>query len=169
MQIETERLILKRPKLADVPTLFQFLGNPEAMAFTQVDASMRDCRRRVAVHERQRRRHGYAPWTIRLRDGERIIGWGGLYDDPFDSGWGVELGYFFHPDAWGQGYASELAGAALAFADWTLGLPSVTAFAHPDNAGSQRVLDKAGFKVVRFLPDMDRLWYERKRPRAGYA
>jgi ribosomal-protein-alanine N-acetyltransferase len=30
---------------------------------------------------------------------KRIVGWGGLYDDPFDSGWGVEVGYFFHPSA----------------------------------------------------------------------
>jgi ribosomal-protein-alanine N-acetyltransferase len=42
-----------------------------------------------------------------------------------------------------------------------LHLPAVSAFARRDNAGSRRVLEKAGFAVVRFLPEMDRLLYRR--------
>ncbi len=67
--------------------MFEFLGNPEAMQFTHVDASLKECRQRIAVHERQRRRCGYAPWTEVLKDNGRLIGWGGLYNDPFDPGW----------------------------------------------------------------------------------
>jgi len=95
----TERLILRPPTLADVIRLFEFLGDAEAMRYTHVDASLRDCRRRVALHEWRRRRNGYAPWTILTKAEGRIIGWGGLYDDPFDPGWGVEVGYFLHPQA----------------------------------------------------------------------
>jgi RimJ/RimL family protein N-acetyltransferase len=38
---------------------------------------------------------------------DRIVGWGGLYNHPFDPGWGMEIAYFFHPDVWGQGYATD--------------------------------------------------------------
>src|SRR5215831_532116 len=54
MATETARLMLRRPMLADVPELFAFLGDAAAMQYTHVDASIRDCRRRVAAHERRR-------------------------------------------------------------------------------------------------------------------
>jgi RimJ/RimL family protein N-acetyltransferase len=163
MDIETARLILRRPRLRDVPALFEFLGDAEAMGHTHADASPRDCRRRVAVHEWRRRQDGYAPWTVVAKADGRAIGWGGLYDDPFAPGWGVEVAYFFHPSAWGQGFASEMVAACMNVADHTLHLPEVRAFAHPENAGSRRVLEKAGFAVARFVPEMDRLLYRRHR------
>jgi ribosomal-protein-alanine N-acetyltransferase len=165
MDIETARLILRRPALRDVPALFVFLGDTTAMRHTHADASLRACRRRVAVHERRRRRDGYAPWTILTKSDGRIVGWGGLYDDPFEPGWGVEIGYFFDPASWGRGYATELVAACTDVADRVLLLPEVGAFAHPENAGSRRVLEKSGFAIVRFVPEMDRFLYRRTRPR----
>ncbi|WP_408914458.1 GNAT family N-acetyltransferase [Brucella pseudogrignonensis] len=151
----------KKPKLSDVPRLFEFLGDPVAMQYTLVDASLKDCRRRIAIHEWKRRIDGCAPWTILSKASNQIIGWGGLYDDPFDPGWGVELGYYFHPSAWGQGFGSELAAAALEEAEQELKLPKVGAFARPENKASLHVLEKAGFKVIRFVPDFERFFLER--------
>lgn len=48
-----------------------------------------------------------------------------------------------------------------------LGLPEVSAFAHPDNAASRRVLAKAGFAPVRTVPEMDRILYWRPRMRTA--
>lgn len=163
MDIATGRLILRRPTLADAPILFEFLGNADAMLYTHADASLRQCRRRLAVHEWRRRSRGYAPWVVVAKADSRIIGWGGLYDDPFQPGWGVEIGYFFHPAAWRQGYATELTTACTAVADHVLRLPDISAFAHPENVGSHRVLEKAGFDVLRFVPEMNRLLYRRTR------
>ena len=94
----------------------------------------------------------------------RIIGWGGLYHDPFDPGWGVEVGYFFDPAVWGHGYATELIGVCISLADHVLLLPEIQGFARPENVGSRRLLEKTGFKVVRFVPEMERLLYRRSRP-----
>jgi ribosomal-protein-alanine N-acetyltransferase len=163
MAIETARLMLRRPTLADVPALFAFLGDGTAMRHTRVDASVRECRRRVAAHEHRRQQDGYAPWTVVSRADGRIIGWGGLYNDPFDLGWGVEVGYFFHPDSWGRGCATELVAACIDIADHVLKLPVVKAFAHPENIGSRRVLEKVGFQVVRHIPESERLLYSRAR------
>jgi [ribosomal protein S5]-alanine N-acetyltransferase len=150
---ETSRLILRRPLLADVPRLFEFLGDTYAMRYTRVDGTLRQCRRRIAVHERRRRRDGFAPWAIVSKLDARIVGWGGLYEDPFDP-WGVEVGYFFDPAYWGLGYASELTRACTFLADNVLNLPEVRAFANPQNIRSQRVLEKAGFQMMRFIPEM---------------
>jgi len=163
MEIETERLLLRPPRLADVPTLFEFLGDAEAMRYTHCDATLRICRRRIAVHEWCRRRDGCAPWAVISKADGRIIGWGGLYQDPFDPGWGVEVGYSFRPQAWGRGYATELVAASLETGDKVLHLPEVRAFARPNNAASRRVLEKSGFEAVRFVPEMGRLLYCRRR------
>ncbi|WP_233790127.1 GNAT family N-acetyltransferase [Rhizobium dioscoreae] len=160
-QIETPRLLLRPSLLSDTANLFEFLGDKEAMRHTHVDATPAACRRRIAVHEWQRRRDGYAPWTVIRKDDAKIIGWGGLYDDPFEPGWGCEIGYFFHRDAWGCGYASELVTAALRLADRELRIREVRAFAHPDNAASRKILEMAGFRMVRFVPEMNRLLLSR--------
>lgn len=164
MIVETERLRLRPSRLADVPALYAFLGDAEAMRFTHVAHSLRDCRRRVAVHEYMRRRDGCAPWVVVEKAGGEVIGWGGLYDDPFDRGWGIELGYWFHPSAWGRGFGSELAQAAMREADERLRLPKLSAFARPENFGSWRVLEKVGFRKIRHVPEMERDLFERTRP-----
>ncbi len=162
-QIETPRLLLRPSLLSDTAALFEFLGDKEAMRHTHVDATPAACRRRIAVHEWRRRRDGYAPWTVIRKDDAEIIGWGGLYDDPFEPGWGCEIGYFFHRDAWGHGYASELVAAALHQADRELRIREVRAFAHPENAASRKILETAGFRMVRFVPEMNRLLLSRPR------
>lgn len=160
---ETERLTLTRPRLADVPALFEFLGNPMAMRHTHCDANLAACRRRIAVHEWKRRIDGYAPWVVREKGSPKPIGWGGLYDDPFEPGWGIELAYYFHPEYWGRGYAAELAVEALEVADNEITVPAVSAFAHPGNDASNRLLQKVGFRWQRYVPEMDRNLYSRPR------
>ena len=64
MEVETPRLIPRRPRLEDVTALFEFLGNAEAMQHTHTDATLRECRRKVAVHKWHHGQNGYAPCTI---------------------------------------------------------------------------------------------------------
>lgn len=159
MDLLTERLSLRPTKPSDVPALFAFLGDAQAMRHTAHFSTLRACRRHVAGHEWQRRRLGYAPWVVRSRTDGAVIGWGGLFEDPFDPGWGVELGYWFAPSAWGRGYASELAEAGIVEARDRLRLPGLTAFARPQNRGSSRVLEKAGFVRERYVPELERNLY----------
>jgi RimJ/RimL family protein N-acetyltransferase len=157
----TERLILQNTRMSDVPSLFAFLGDREAMQHTHCCASLRECRRHVAGHEWQRRRIGHAPWTILRKTDGAVIGWGGLYEDPFDRGWGIEVGYWFARSAWGHGYASELVNASLDFAR-EHGVTFVSAFARPENTASCRVLEKAGFRKERYVESLARNLYRRE-------
>nr|WP_246753560.1 GNAT family N-acetyltransferase [Agrobacterium sp. OT33] len=77
--METERLILRPSKKVDVLQLFEFLGDPAAMQHTHSDKTLRECRRRILVHEWRRRRYGCAPWVVVRREDGRIIGWGGQF------------------------------------------------------------------------------------------
>lgn len=164
MQDETDRLLLLRPSLSDAPLLLPFLGDAQAMRYTIHLRGLTDVRRHLAGHEAQRRRLGYGPWTIRERMSRQIIGFGGLYDDPFEPGWGPEVAYHFTPVAWGKGYASELTAYCLSIAHGGFRIASVKAFAHPENLASRRVLEKAGFSEVRFVAEMNRHLYAHDAP-----
>ena len=162
MDLETDRLVLRTPRLSHGPDLLRFLGDARVMQYTHRLADLAACRRYIAGHECQRRKTGFGPWTVFRKSDDRIIGFGGLYNDPFDPGWGPEIGYYFDPSAWGNGYASELAGVCLVIARDQLRLVEVKAFAHPKNVASRNVLCKAGFEEQRFIPKMNRYLYSRR-------
>jgi [ribosomal protein S5]-alanine N-acetyltransferase len=149
MWLETDRLLLRRPCLSDAAGLQSILGDDDAMRYTRRLATLRECRRYIAGHECQRRKLGYGPWLVVEKASREIIGFGGLYDDPFEVGWGIEIGYQFAKTAWGNGYATELTEFCLQLAHERLGFAEVRAFAHPDNAASQRVLTKTSFERQR--------------------
>lgn len=70
---------------------------------------------------------------------------------PDDTEWQVWIGYVLHPDAWGQGLATEVA-QALVEAGHEMGLP-VWASVAWENAASARVLEKAGLRPVKGQTD----------------
>ncbi|WP_268743677.1 GNAT family N-acetyltransferase [Arthrobacter nitrophenolicus] len=53
------------------------------------------------------------------------------------------MGWHFHPDYWGHGYASEAAAAVLAYA-FDSGLRKVVAVTAPANTASQKVCIRIG-------------------------
>jgi RimJ/RimL family protein N-acetyltransferase len=60
----------------------------------------------------------------------------------------ARFGYWIGPPAWGLGYATEAAAAALDAAFEDGALASVEASVTDDNPASRRVLDKLGFRPV---------------------
>jgi ribosomal-protein-alanine N-acetyltransferase len=162
MALETGRLRLRPPRLADAPDLLTFFRDVEAQRYTLHFGTLHECRRHIAAHERHRRRIGCGPWLVAEAGSGATIGWGGLYEDPFDRRWGIEVAYSFARSAWGKGYASELVAFSIEHARDVLGLAELVAFSHNDNAGSRRVLEKAGFVAERFLPEMERVIYRRR-------
>ena len=162
METETARLRLRYPTLADAPELLQIFSDVEAQRYTLHFGTLGECRRHIAAHERNRRRVGCGPWTVEEKATGRVIGWGGLYEDPFDRRWGIEVAYSFARSAWGKGYAGELVAHSIAVAREDLGLSEIVAFSHKENAGSRRVLERAGFVFGRYLADMDRNFYRLK-------
>ena len=59
---------------------------------------------------------------------------------------GVEIGWRFVPEAWGQGLASEGARALLIHGFEDLGLDRIVAFAVAGNRASTAVMDRIGMK-----------------------
>jgi RimJ/RimL family protein N-acetyltransferase len=62
-----------------------------------------------------------------------------------------EVGYIFHPDVHGRGYASEGARTLLAFAFEVMGLHRVYARCDARNAASARVMQRLGMRQEAHL------------------
>jgi ribosomal-protein-alanine N-acetyltransferase len=94
-------------------------------------------------------RHGFGMWLVRDRRAGELIGRGGLqYCDTLGLD-AVEVGWTIAPPRWGRGLATELALASVAVAFDVLELSEIIAFTQPDNLGSRRVMEKAGFAHER--------------------
>ncbi len=126
------------------------------MRFTTWAARREDTARHLAAHAARYALDGFAPWTLCLRSGLEVVGWGGLFRDADAPHWGPEVGYYLRRDCWGRGLATELVQTALAHAFDDLGLAEVGAFARPENGASLRVLEKAGFERVEHVPELER-------------
>lgn len=79
--------------------------------------------------------------TLPTADGAKPIGSIGLGRDGDD----VEIGYWIGRRHWGQGYATEATRAVLGLAK-AIGHRRIVAQHFADNAASERVLTKAGFR-----------------------
>ncbi len=89
----------------------------------------------------QDQKHPHFFITLPGAHGSRLIGCIGLAQ----FGAEMELGYWLGQPFWGQGFATEAARAVLSLAQ-ALGHRRVIATPFVDNAGSARVLAKAGFR-----------------------
>ena len=162
-KFDTERLVLRPFINQDVDALYEIQGNREHMRFTFWAESRAACESWLREYESLRVVNGFAPWTIVHQVDERIIGWGGLNTDPDAPGWGVEVSYFIHPAYEGRGFATEIVRASLRHGFADLGLRELGAFARPENHASIRVLEKCGFKLLRYEPALERNHYEVRR------
>ena len=71
----------------------------------------------------------------------RLVGSVGLHPEDGE----LELGYWYTPAAWGNGYATEAGRAVVEVARHALGRDRLASRYHIDNAASGRVLSKLGF------------------------
>ena len=153
----TSRLIYRPPTLEDLPRLFSIFGDPQTNRFNPSGplASLADARRLLDHWLAQWARDGYGWWAIaRLESPEHLIGFGGIAPLNYLTERRINLGYRFAVEAWGQGYATELARDALVLAFETLNLPEVFGLVRPDHAASIRVLEKVGLQHIGVLDDV---------------
>ena len=81
-------------------------------------------------------------WAVELREDRSLIGGATLLplapDDEYEVGWQLR------PHAWGHGYATEAARAALAFGFEVRGLSEILSWTVPANLPSRAVMERIG-------------------------
>lgn len=146
--LQTTRLRLRPFASADGEALYALQSNPYVLRYW--DAPPWSDRGRVEQFLNGCEQMSADGTGVRLaidrRSDQSFIGWCTV------TGWNPEyrsatLGYCFDDAVWGQGYATEAAGAVLKWAFDTLDLNRVQAEADTRNIGSGRVLEKLGFTL----------------------
>jgi len=90
--------------------------------------------------------HGFGLWALEVRETEEFIGFTGLAVPEFEAHFtpAVEVGWRLARSAWGNGYATEAARAALQFGFEEAGLSEIVSFAVPANRRSRAVMERIG-------------------------
>lgn len=91
-------------------------------------------------------RDGYSRWVLESRDGMFLGYTGVLHRAEHPIGAHDEIGWRLVRDAWGKGYATEAARAALHDIFMRFGLKEVLAYTAPDNLRSQAVMTRLNLK-----------------------
>jgi RimJ/RimL family protein N-acetyltransferase len=147
MILETPRLRLHRWQEADRDAFAALHAHPDVMRDyggplerAQSDAKLD---RYIAAFAQ----HGFARWAIKDRAGA-FLGYAGVMPSPpaHPLGPHTEIGWRLMRDAWGQGYATEAAAAALRDVFARCGLTEVIAYTAADNPRSQAVMARLGLR-----------------------
>lgn len=151
--LETERVRLRPFTRADLDNLYELDSDPEVMRFiTGGIPTPRDVIRDRTLPRFLRpdaRFAGYDFWAAIERSTGRFLGWFEFRPRQPDGTDEVELGYRLRRDAWGQGYATEVARALIDTGFRELGVRRVVASTAAENRASRRVMEKAGMTLVR--------------------
>lgn len=156
-RIETERLLLRRPRLEDAGSLLALISDPEAMRFIGgVHPSAADDPAFVVRRWLERwDANGFGQLVAERQEDGAVLGRVGLVVwDTRD--WRIktipetgehgqpELGWALARAHWGCGYATEAALAARHWARDVLGIKRLVSVIAPENHRSQRVAEKLG-------------------------
>ena len=148
--LQTARLLLRRPTLADAVSIFdRYAGDPVVTRYLS-----------WPTHRTLAETHAFLAWSdadwatwpagsylVFSREDNALLGGTGL---SFRSLTCAVTGYVVARDAWGHGYATESLQAMVDLAG-KLGVKRLEAICHIDHRASARVLEKCGFQLEEIL------------------
>ncbi len=145
-EIRTGRLVLRRWGPADRVPFAEMNADPEVMEYFPSPLDRDDSDELVEIIMTGFERNGFGLWALELLREGRFMGFTGLsvprFEAPFTPA--VEVGWRLARWAWGHGYATEAATAALDFGFVQLGLDEVVSFTSFQNVRSQAVMRRLG-------------------------
>lgn len=154
MILETERLLLRTPRLEDAHDLLDYAGDPEVTRWIgggtgDLEATRARIREWLARWERD----GVGHFSV-VRDGRVLGRVGFLTWDPTTwtiDGPQIELGWTLAQEHWGHGYATEAARAARVWLYRERTAERLVSLIDPRNVRSIRVADKLGCEPVEMV------------------
>jgi RimJ/RimL family protein N-acetyltransferase len=146
VHIETPRLLLRDWTDADAEPFAVLNADPRVMEFfpkaldrAESDTQMAHIRERIATD-------GLGYYAAEMKETGAFIGFVGPgrpnLDAPFMPA--IEIGWRLARESWGNGYATEAAGAVVDHAFGSLGLDALVSYTTEWNRRSRRVMEKIG-------------------------
>jgi ribosomal-protein-alanine N-acetyltransferase len=141
VEIQTQRLRLRRARPDDLEAIHAILSHPQAMRYrsTLPHTDIRQTREWLADMIASPPAES-DDFIVELEGA--VIGKAGCWRLP-------AVGYILHPDYWGQGLATEALTAAIAHVFANYPLPSLIADVDPRNSASLALLARLGFTEIQ--------------------
>lgn len=163
LRFETERLILSAPRPEDVPDLHRAICDSwdqlhRWMAWAREIPQLSDSEAARARGWSEFERGECFSYYARLKDGNDLVAVAGLHTRENQPGV-FEIGYWAHSQHQGHGYVTEVVLAIVKTAFELLQAKRIEIRCASANIKSQRVAERAGFRIDRFLADEDSLVY----------
>lgn len=157
--VRTERLVLRRPTVADGAAMFAIHGDPRTNLYNPhgPDPDLATSEETLRNWLRQWDEEGLSYWAVTLPPNGEVIGFGGVRSIRWDEHDVLNLYYRFTPPSWGHGYATETARAAVELARTHLSALPIVARVRAVNVPSVRTAERAG--LLR-RPDLDAEEYQ---------
>jgi RimJ/RimL family protein N-acetyltransferase len=163
--LQTGRLLLRRWTDDDRDVFAGINADPEVMRYRFKPLTRQASDELIDRIEACFEMHDFGQWAVERIDDRRIIGFVGLEvaDDETLFSPPVHIGWNLARDAWGHGYATEAAAAALDYVFGVVGLPEVVAHTTAVNERSRAVMARLGMEHTSD-DDFDGPWYPPRHP-----
>ena len=161
-ELETERLKLRMWRERDIDAYADMCADPVVMRYLGAGKTLtrHEAWRSMAFFIGHWQLRGYSHWAVEEKATGAMIGRIGFLNP---EGWpAFEIGWTLARHAWGKGYATEGAKAALQYAFGSLDQRHVISLIHPDNTPSMKVAERIGETFegkTRLLDEWDVLVY----------
>lgn len=154
LTFRTERLDVRDFCRADAAAVFAMYGNEEVRRFLPGLPRPPDVAQQRVELDRVVRKYaalvGRGVWAVQERSSGRVVGTALLKPPPRSDGRPSdvdEVGWHLAREAWGQGFAAEMARGLVCHAFEALRLERVIALIDPRNERSRAVATRAGFTL----------------------
>lgn len=151
VRLSTARVVLRGWHEGDREQFALMNADPDVMADLGGPLTRSESDRKLDRFLDNQHRYGFTRWVVERRrdDGESaFVGYAGGKPVPAEHPLGahVDIGWRLRREAWGHGYATEAALAALNDLFERVGLTEVFAYTSPQNQRSQAVMARLGLE-----------------------
>lgn len=153
MQIETQRLILRKMNADDYSSLYAILSDPETMRFYPAPFDEEKVKNWITRNQQHYATDGLGLWTVVLKETGEVIGDCGITMQPIHGQMLPEIGYHIHKNHRRKGYAAEAARRCMEFVFTKTDFPAVYSYMKHDNIPSYGVAMKNGMQFIEEYDD----------------
>ncbi len=145
-ELETKRLKLRYLRKDDYEELFDAWSDDEVTKYLAFDTydDIEEAKRRVAIWLEEYKDEKCLRWEIEIKEGGALFG--NIDVVGIDSDGIPHIGYVSRRRYWNKGYMTEALGAVTEYL-FSKGFSSVIVEAVDENTGSNRVIQKNGYRL----------------------
>ncbi len=147
-ELRTDRLLLRRWHESDRAPFAELNADPEVMRYFLRPLSREESDELVDAFEAAFERQGWGLWALEEERTGTFLGFTGLSRPTFEAHFtpAVEVGWRLARHAWGQGFATEAAQAAVRYAFDELDLDELVSFTSAVHERSRAVMRRLGMR-----------------------